>query len=297
MMRLLTCCMALGLSTGLAIANPAEQDARDRLATSQSAEDTQRYYMDASAQFRALLVADEDPANDRSLVYALSAGVTFPVDGLSASIKGGFSEVFVAEAGDSAFRLSDTAIGVRYGHRYLQDRLAVNHALDTWLPTSRSSLARELRVAPTFSTGVTYRAWGPLKVRYGTVGQYRWYRYAEVPNNLAMNTQWVIGQSLGLSAAVLESERFGRVDVFGGSGMKWARKYNSADTHSAPSSDGRQWSQLLNWNVGVNYSPLPYLGIGTGIEHGAPLRRNGIINPQLANRDLTELYGRLSARY
>ncbi len=296
-MRLTIRLLVLSLLGSTALANPAEQDARDRLATSKSTAEDQRFYANASAQFTSLLVADEDPANDRALVYALSVGVTFPIEGLSAGIQGGFSEAFVAEQGDSAFRLSDTALSLRYSHRHLDDRLAINHTLDTWLPTSRSSLARELRVAPTLKSGVSYRVWGPIKVRYGALGQYRWYRYAEVPNNLAMNTQWVIGQSLGVSAAVLESDRLGRIDVFGGSGAKWARTYNSRDTHDAPSSDGQQWSQFLSWNVGVNYAPLPWLGVGTGIDHGTPLRRNGIINPRFANRDLTEVYVRVSARY
>jgi hypothetical protein len=237
-----------------------------------------------------LAVGDEDPENDRTLVYALEASVGLPIDGLRIRMSGGFSERFVAESGDSPFRMSDSMIGTTFTHALLsKDRLKLTHGLSAWLPTSRTSLNRELRVAPTLSTRLSYRIFGTLSAIYQARHQYRWYRYAEVPNGFAMNTQWVLGHRIGLSLVPLDDAQVGQVRVSANAGLRWSRRYESRDQHRSDTADAALWAHGINWSASVTYLPLPWLALSSGFAHGSPLRRNGIVNPFLAHRDMTEV--------
>jgi len=150
-------------------------------------------------------------------------------------------------------------------------------------------LNRELRVAPSLTSQATYRIIGPLSVRHQIQGQYRWYRYAEVPNNLAMNTQWILSDGLGLVLKALDSPTFGQLTVSMGAGIQWSRKYASQDSHTTALADSALWNQSYRWNVGFQYRPIKWVGLNASLQHGSPLRRNGIINPFFVHRDMTEI--------
>lgn len=243
----------------------------------------------ASVYFRMLAVSDPDPANDRSLVYGVSARVSLPVPGLSLGTQTSLTESFVAEPGDSAFRLGDSALDVGYQHQHLDDDLILSHRLKAWLPTSRRSLQRELYVAPTFTSLATYRLYDPVTVGYGLEGQYRWYRYAEVPNRLAMNTQIVLGNRLNAAVTLFKSETFGRAAFSASSGLRWFKKYASTDHHESATADAALWNQSLTWSAALTYTPIRYLTVSIGADHGTSFRRNGIVNPFVVHRDSTEL--------
>ena len=119
----------------------------------------ERVTVSASATFRMLAVSDPDPANDRSMLYGLSARAV--LDGLTTSATS-LTTRFVAEEGDLPVRprprqcwVSTPALG---------QIPTVAHRIGAWLPTSRSSLYRELRVVPTVRSSVNYAVIGPLSV-------------------------------------------------------------------------------------------------------------------------------------
>lgn len=257
----------------------------------------ERVTVSASATFRMLAVSDPDPANDRSMLYGLSARVGLPLDGLTTSVMTSLTTRFVAEEGDSAVRLGDSAMNVGYRHQHLAKSLTVAHRIGAWLPTSRSSLQRELRVAPTVRSSVNYAVIGPLSVGYTLQGQYRWYRYAEVPNRLAMNTQWVIGNGLNAGVSILDSPTFGKLDFSLSSGVRWMRKYPSLDQHESETADAALWNQMFTWAASLSYAPIKWVAVNIGADHGTSFRRNGIINPFIAHRDATELTFGVTARY
>lgn len=257
----------------------------------------ERVTVSASAAFRMLAVTDPDPANDRSMLYGLNARVGLPVTGLSTGVMTSLTTRFVAEEGDSAVRLGDSALNVGYRHQHLDKALTVAHRVDAWLPTSRSSLRRELRVAPTVRSAVRYLVIGPLSVGYTVQGQYRWYRYAEVPNRLAMNTQWLLGNSLNAGVSLLDSPTFGKLNLSVSSGLRWMRKYASLDQHESSTADAALWNQMFTWSAAVGYAPIKWISLNITADHGTSFRRNGIINPFIAHRDATELSFGITARY
>jgi hypothetical protein len=276
--------------TAMAASKPLTDDGTQAAAAETQAPRVESVHVSVGIQLNMLAVSDDDPANDRVLLYALNASVDLPIKGLVVSLSGGFAERFVVEDGDSPLRLNDSAMGVSYSHAHLsKEKLSFSHGLTAWLPTSRPSLQRELRVAPNLSSSVAYRIVGPLSISHQIQGQYRWYRYAEVPNGLAMNTQWIIGERVGLILRALDSPTFGKLAISTGVGLRWSRKYASLDPHTTDSADQALWSQSYSWRFGLQYRPIKWVGLSTNVEHGSPLRRNGIINPFFAHRDMTEI--------
>ncbi|MGC6418960.1 MAG: hypothetical protein ACON3Z_17670 [Bradymonadia bacterium] len=243
-----------------------------------------------STTYSQLAIADDDPENDRSLMYWIASSLAMPVKGLRLHLDGGLTERFSVEPGESAFEFEDTAPGVSYGHALLDgNKLRMLHRLDVWLPSSRISRRRDLVMAPTLNTNGSFRAIGPLTLTYRFFGQYRWHKYAETESGLAMNTQWLLGQRLGFIVRAFSHKNFGSLSVAGATGFNWSRRYTSRDSHMSPSSDPHFWHQTLGWGLSLQYVPLGWLVTSIGVRHGAPVRRNGIVNPTFVHRDMTTL--------
>jgi hypothetical protein len=159
-------------------------------------------------------------------------------------------------------------------------------------------LNQSLRLAPTLGTGVAYVIMPWLRVNFAGFGQYRWYRYAEQAGRFSgMNTQWVSGTSVGLSSTLLDESNWGRLTLALGLNSRWSRRYASRATYESAQSDTNHWSQGFGWNTRLSYTPRQWVTAHVGLQHGSPLRRNGIINPILIHRDQTQIDTGISFTY
>ena len=268
----------------------AQPDAASALIDGSVAASSRKLSVFFSTTYSQLAIADDDPENDRSLMYWVASSLAMPIQGLRLHLDGGLTERFSVEAGESAFELEDTAPGLSYGHALLKgQKLRMLHRLDVWLPSSRISRRRDLVMAPTLNTNGSFRAIGPLTLTYRFFGQYRWHQYAETESGLAMNTQWLLGQRVGFIVRAFSHKDFGSLSVAGATGFNWSRRYTSRDNHMSPSSDPNFWHQTLGWGLSLQYVPLGWLVTSLGVRHGAPVRRNGVVNPTFLHRDMTTL--------
>ena len=251
-------------------------------------------------QYQQLPITDEDPLNDMSILYSLLVSAKLPLKGLTVQALTGLSERFVAQPDESGFRLQDTALSSSYSHsvQLPKGKLGFAHRLRLWVPTSRTSLNQSLNLAPDLRTAVRYTPIDSLSVGLNISGQYRWYTYAEQAGQFGgMNTQWVAGTSVVLGYRMLKSKRFGVLSSNLSGGTQWRRSYASRSTFDSEQSDAANWYQSYGWSAGLGYAPVQWASLGVTIEHGGPLRRNGIINPFFFNRDETQLGVALSLQY
>lgn len=238
------------------------------------------------AQYTALVVTDDDPANDRSIQYLLRArGKVFP--GGTAVLGIGLNQRFVAEEDDSSLRLSDTLIGFEWATPVKlseEKTLSLTHVLWGFLPTSRASSERDLIFAPVWQLRAAMEVLPGLSVGAVPYFRYRFHRYAERAGPTGeLNTQLDFGVRGGLDYDLISSKRFGSWSAGLSMGTAYARAYDARDpTGQDP------WSQAYDWEVHTFYNPLPFLLMGLTLQQGAPLLRGGVANAVLFHRDETE---------
>jgi hypothetical protein len=135
-------------------------------------------------QYRALVVRDEDPANDQRMLYRLGYSYALRPE-LILAARGGVSQRFVSEEDESGFRLDDTALSASYQHevdlaRLGWDRsLGLVHRLRVYLPTSRRSQQDDLYFAAEWMTRARVRVTDQLFTGLRGVLQYHAHGYAE----------------------------------------------------------------------------------------------------------------------
>jgi hypothetical protein len=135
-------------------------------------------------QYRALVVRDEDPANDQRMLYRLGFNYA-ALPRLILSARAGVSQRFVSEPDESGFRLDDSALSASYQHdvdlaRLGWDRsLGLAHRLRVYLPTSRRSQQDDLYFATEWMTRARIRLTDQLFGGLRGVLQYHAHGYAE----------------------------------------------------------------------------------------------------------------------
>ncbi len=246
----------------------------------------------ADVQYQQKLVTDADPLNDMSLLYNTRMTLRLPWEGMALHAHTGLSERFVAQPDESGFRLQDSALAFTARHplAFSDGQLALSHRARLWFPTSRTSRNQSLRLAPDWRTALRYTPGAGVSISLQGTAQYRWYRYAEMAGRFGgMNTQLVGGTSLVLGYEVFDSPRFGKVSTTVSGGSQWRRTYASRETYVGEGSDAANWSQTYGWSVGVGYAPGTWGSLSLAVQHGGPLRRNGIVNPFWGHRDETRV--------
>ena len=251
-------------------------------------------------RYQQLVITDDDIQNDIALLYDVGVTARLGRTGLSLALLSGLTERLVAAQGESGIRIQDSALSMDYAHvvRVGGQTLILAHGLRTWFPSSRFSFNQGLIMAPTLSSSVRYEPAARLAISVKTGTQYRWYRYAEQAGRFGgMNTQWVATGDLGLAYTILKNRRAGHLLLSSGIGSQWRKAYDSRSTYESVSSDAANESQRYTWSAGIRYQPMSWLTLKSRIQHGSPLRRNGIISPRLFSREETLLAFGLSARY
>lgn len=273
------------------------------------------YQFGAGLSFRMLAVEDEDPANDRLLLYSVNASVE-PFERGSVFIRTGFTQAFVVEDGgevtvggrtfevegtDEALQMQDTQIGIAYKTpiELTNDRtLGLSHTLKLFLPTSRISRARDMYLAPQGVVTASSRIVGDLNAQLSTSFRYRFHAFAErAGTEGGMNTQLDTGVRFGLAYGLIDSPTFGTLGVGATTLSSWSRTYESRDEHEAATADAGVWLQTWGWSVGLDYTPIEYVTAAVAVEHGMPVLRNGVANVDFLHRDATELVFSVSGQY
>jgi len=139
----------------LLLAAPAVASAQTALAPSEvsaradSGATPKAWTVSAAVQYRQQAVVDVDPENERLMVYKLGGSARL-FDGAKGFVRFGLLERFVAQPGESGFRLQDAQVGMTYAHRVAlgTKQLDLVHDLAVFLPTLRPSLMQHLYVAP-----------------------------------------------------------------------------------------------------------------------------------------------------
>jgi hypothetical protein len=258
-------------------------------------------------QYRSLLVVDEDPANDRAMLYNLRADVR-AFEKATAYVRVGMQQKFIAEPSESGFLLQDTVTGLTYKHKLdlakwdVPRELTFAHQGLVYWPTSRASQNQALVMAPELKSDVSVQAIPHLTVGGEGRMQYRWHRYAERAGyGGGMNTQYVFGTRGYVEFDGFPiPEKFGSVSVSADVSSNWQRRYSPRESLEAGSVQPTSWNwyQSYGWDASVGYTPkqLP-VTLSMSVEHGGGVLKNGIVNTFFANRDETELVFSLSGKF
>ena len=138
----------------------------------------------ADVQYRALLVTDDNPANDRRAIYRLQ-GAYEVLPALFAFVRLGLDQRFVRVDDESGTRFEDIALGAYYVHSLnlsqtgWERSLGLFHRLRFYLPTSFLSQQQDLYTAAEWTSRGRVQIAGRFYA--GLVGllQYRFHEYAE----------------------------------------------------------------------------------------------------------------------
>jgi hypothetical protein len=289
----------------LLLAAPAVASAQTALAPSEvsaradSGATPKAWTVSAAVQYRQQAVVDVDPENERLMVYKLGGSARL-FDGAKGFVRFGLLERFVAQPGESGFRLQDAQVGMTYAHRVAlgTKQLDLVHDLAVFLPTSRPSLTQHLYAAPQYLLTASVEVLPDLVLSAAPNFRYRFHRYAERSGfGAGMNTQWEAGAHGGLDYTFWKTGLVGDLSLGASGGSTWYRKFDSRDDHDSATSDQGFVQQLYDWEAHVAWQFLPRLGLTVSLEQGGPVLRDGIVNTFFVQRDETELAFTLAGAY
>lgn len=242
-------------------------------------------------QHRQLAVVDDDPANDHLTVWAVRAQGRVTPD-LSVFLTGGLVQRFVAEEGESAFRLLDSRVGLAW--RTPIDlgggqKLGILNELSVFLPTSRNSQLQDMIVAPQARVQFMLRPAKGLSLALSPRFRYRAHTFAERAGlNGPMNVQIDTGVRAGIDYTAVRFAKAGSIGVGASTGTTYVRKYDSRESFTSEQSDQGVWLQVYDWEAHVTYS-ISKFNFAVSVEQGGNVLRNGVVNTFFTQRDETEL--------
>ncbi len=269
------------------------------------------YSLVLSSQLRTAAVLDEDPSNDVRWEWLAGGRLEFVPDW---SVFASFPmvQLFSVEEGESAFRLRDFRFGATF-FKVLPlevgplSNLYAKQDLRVFVPTSRESLAQDMRFALELSSKETLELEGGFTLGLNVLGRYYNFAYAERNGLLGGMNPKFLGLFGGFAEYTLElpAQIPGHLSVGGGLSTRWLRKYDSSsDFESALSSTGF-WQQNYGWSAYVDYTPWDYLSVSVGYEHGENVLKNGIamygnfdtFMRSIVDRNRTEFVASITGRY
>ncbi len=272
-------------------------------------------------QYRSLLVTDEDPANDRYLLYRLQ-GSYFPLPWLSVFARLGLFQRFVASEDESGFRLEDTVLGATAEQpvslaRWGWDRtLLLSHTLRAFLPTSFVSSQQDLYLAGEWTTRAQLRIWDQLVAGARGTVHYRFHEYAEQagPGGATL-PRLVVSARPFVEYTVLASERWGTLtfggDLYGDETLDYPSRdpdtlsaaelppgtLTAASLRGAGSSDSFLTPHFGYDLYGVYTLPNRHLSVVLSLEQNGNVVRYGEPRLYFIHRDQTELVLAVSGNY
>jgi hypothetical protein len=262
-------------------------------------------------QYRQLAVTDQDPANDRRMLYRLQAGYR-PLERLDVFLRVGVDQRFVSVDGESGLRFADTAIGASYFHdvplaRLGWDRsLSLFHRFRVFLPTSFESHEQDLYTALEWMTRARVRIVDKLFGGVRGTLLYRFNKYAEQGGPAgATLPRFTAEAALFAEYSPLVSQRYGTVtvgvDLFGDETVHYpGRNPHAIGASELPpgtlassaviSADGSETFTAPHYGYDIYgvYAPLPNLFFVASLEQAGSVLSNGEPRLYAFNRDQTE---------
>ena len=251
--------------------------------------DEKSWRVAGDAQYRQLLITDEDPANDRYMLYRAQVSY-YPLRWLSLFARLGVFQRFVAVQGESGLRMEDTVLGAT-AEQWLpleslgwQRTLQLSHSLRAYLPTSFASHEQNLYLAAEWSTRARLRLVDELFAGVRGTLHYRFNEYAEQagPEGGTL-PRFVVELRPFVEYSPIVSETWGALTASTVSGS------GSSDSFVTPH---------YGYDLYVIYAPpVPYLSFSVSLEQAGNVVRYGEPRLYFVHRDQTELAFHLAVTY
>jgi hypothetical protein len=275
------------------------------------------------AQYRTLVVRDEDPANDQRMIYRL--GFNYAVlPQLILSARGGVQQRFVAEPDESGLRLEDMALSalllqnVDLAPFGWDRKLSLIHRLRLYLPTSRRSQQDDLYFAAEWMSRARVRVVDQLFTGLLGVLQYHAHDYAEQAGPGGEALPRVVAQALAfVEYSPIVSPSLGTLTVGADAYVDQVFDYPSRDPGQLSASElppgtlaestdtiiGSGTTDAFSnprfgYDLYVVYQPpIEHLLFTASLEQGGNAVRYGETRLFLFHRDETELALRMQLMY
>jgi len=278
-----------------------------------------RWQLTAEAQYRSLLITDEDPANDRYMLYRLQGAYQLQ-SWLSVYAQLGLFQRFVSVEGESGLRLEDTVLGA-FAEQSVslapwERTLGLVHRLRILLPTSFQSQEQDLILAAEWSTRARLRLVGQLYVGLRGTLHYRFHEYAEqagseggalprfVAEALAFVEYWPLvskkwgALALGAQLSGGETVDYPSLDPGSVDESQLPPGTLAADDLSGAGDSDSLVTPHYGYALYVSYvPPIPHLSFTVSLEQSGSAVRYGEPRLYFIHRDETELALRLSASF
>jgi hypothetical protein len=276
----------------------------------------------AQAQYRSLLVSDEDPANDRFMLYRAGAAY-YPLAWLSVFGRVGLNQRFVSVQGESGVRMEDLVLGAAAEQRVSlaplgwQRELGLSHSFRVYLPTSFTSQQQDLYLAVDWSTRARVQLVSTLFAGVRGSLHYRFHEYAEQagPGGGTL-PRFVVGLAPFIEYSPLVSDKWGTItvgaDLMGDETIDYPSR-DPADiaasqlppgTLASDGSIGRSGGSdsfvtpHYGYDVYAAYKPpIPYLSFSVSLEQSGNVVRYGEPRLYFIHRDQTELVLQAAASF
>jgi len=278
-----------------------------------------RWQLSAEAQYRSLLITDEDPANDRYMLYRLQGAYQLQ-SWLSVYAQVGLFQRFVSVEGESGLRLEDTVLGA-FAEQSIslapwERTLGLVHRLRILLPTSFQSQEQNLLLAAEWSTRARLRLVDQLFVGLRGTLHYRFHEYAEQAGSEGGTLPRFVAEALAfVEYWPLVSKTWGALalgaQVTGGATVDYPSldpgsideaelppgTLTADDLGGAGDSDSYV-SPHYGYALYASYvPPIPHLSFTVSLEQAGSAVRYGEPRLYFIHRDQTEVGLRLSASF
>jgi hypothetical protein len=256
------------------------------------------------AEYRKLAVGDADPKNDQSF-RAFVQGSYRVVHKYNIQVwaRLRYLQPFVGVEGEKAARFQDPVLGLDYMQQmdlgekgWKGANLTFQHRVTGTIPAQKESRDDDLY---TKITGLERVRLSPISTFYvgpDLVADYNFYKYAEQPGQQGgVFPQADFSGTLVAEYYPWESEKYGSVLVGVDGGLMYTVLYKGRGGDVAQ--DANRWRQWYSWDVYAYYMPRPWLWLGVDMSHSMLALRDGVVNPDVFNRDATLLSFSMTALY
>ncbi|MBK8012174.1 MAG: hypothetical protein IPK13_12570 [Deltaproteobacteria bacterium] len=263
-------------------------------------------FLEGLAQFRQLLVVDEDPAAERALRYVVRGGLVLD-NGLRPFVRLELWQRFYTEVNEQ-LEMRDMSLGAEYAHKLSLDglglpgrTLSMLYRGSFYLPTSRKSLDRDLVIGPDLLTDASFEIVEGLAVGAQGHGRYQWYTFADRAGpGAGYNTQLSFDGTLRVVYTPFQETSFGSLSLGADVWVSYDKRYPARpeDSEGRRASSVTYWDQGFGWDLFADYAPIEAFSVQVSVERGGRVNRDGIVNPQfLGHRDEIEMVVGVAGHY
>lgn len=281
------------------------------------------FFVAASLQFRTPVINDEDPAGDRSMNYALTAGFKLG-KGWQLLARMNLQQRFVAQGGqlpsglpagtytvdgfdpdvqESGFQLGNLNLGAMFFNPVdvevagIKRNIFFIHRGMVYLPTSRQSQIQSFYLGLEGLTVARTNVIDQLYVAAAGLVQWRGHEFAQQNGQQGRTLpRFVFVGQLALEY-LFSLGSFGTLTLGADINGSETVNYPARDSFASENSDAVFVRPAYGYDFYLTWVPLPFLSAGVAWEQGGNVVRNGIVNTFFFHRDETRLSFSVTARY